>query len=138
MFKPNTDKYMNRISFSRGLVFLFVVILVSSFTFELPAKRFSPVGSWDYSVPGVAEGYETGTMIITRDRKEYRVTMQLTEYSKVEAEQVVYKNKTISFSFWVETEEILVSGTFDGENFNAKLSYSEGDFNLEALKKPAE
>jgi hypothetical protein len=38
----------------------------------------------------------------------------------------------------VETEEILVSGTFDGDNFTAKLSYSEGDFKLSAIRKLAE
>ena len=93
------------------------------------------MGSWEYSVPGVQPGYETGTMIIAKDGKDYKITMELNEYFKVDAEKVVYKKKTLSFTVWVETEEILVSGSFDGDNFSGKLSYFEGDFDITAKRK---
>ena len=129
---------MNFKTVSRGVFALLLVVLVSSFTFDSPTKKFSPVGNWEYSVPGVEPGYETGTMIIAQEGKGYKVSMELNEYVKVDAEKVVYKKNEISFSLWVETEEILVSGTFDGDNFTAKLSYSEGDFDLTAVRKAAE
>lgn len=122
----------------RGLIFMVLVILASSFTFDIPAKKYSPVGSWEYSVPGVQVGYESGTMIIAEDGKDYKVSLQLNEYFKVNAENVVYKKKNLSFSVYVETEEILISGTFEGDEFSAKLSYSEGDFDLIAVRKLAE
>lgn len=122
----------------RGLIFMVLVILASSFTFDIPAKKYSPVGSWEYSVPGVQVGYESGTMIIAEDGKDYKVSLQLNEYFKVNAENVVYKKKNLSFSVYVETEEILISGTFEGDEFSAKLSYSEGDFDLIAIRKLAE
>ena len=125
---------MKRKTVSRGLVFMLLIILVSSFTFDSPIKRFTPVGSWEYSVPGVQAGYETGTMIIAEDGKEYKVTMQLNEYFKVDAENVVYKKKDLSFSIYVETEEILVSGTFDGDEFKGSLSYFQGDFDITAKR----
>ncbi len=127
---------MNHKTISRGVFALLLVVLVSSFTFDSPAKKFSPVGNWEYSVPGVEPGYETGTMIITQEGKKYKVSMELNEYFKVDAEKVVYKKNDLSFSVWVETEEILVSGTFDGDKFTAKLSYSEGGFDLTAIRKP--
>ena len=119
---------------SRGLVALLIVVLVSSFSLESSLVRFSPVGTWEYSVPGVQPGYEKGSMVIEADGKEYKVTMVLNEYSKTEAEKVVYKKKTISFSIWVETEEILVSGSFDGDEFKGSLSYFEGDFSITAKR----
>lgn len=122
----------------RGLIFMVLVILASSFTFDIPAKKYSPVGSWEYSIPGVQVGYESGTMIIAEDGKDYKVSLQLNEYFKVNAENVVYKKKNLSFSVYVETEEILISGTFEGDEFSAKLSYSEGDFDLIAIRKLAE
>ena len=128
-------KYKN---ISNAVVSLFLVVLISSFTFDAPAMKYSPVGSWEYSVPGIQAGYEAGTMTISEDGKSYKVTMQLNEYFKVDAEKVVYKKKTLSFSVLVETEEVLVSGTFDGDKFTAKLSYSEGDFDLTALRNTAE
>jgi len=129
---------MNNKNISKAVVSLFLVVLISSFTFDAPAMKYSPVGSWEYSVPGIQAGYEAGTMTISEDGKSYKVTMQLNEYFKVDAEKVVYKKKTLSFSVLVETEEVLVSGTFDGDKFTAKLSYSEGDFDLTALRKTAE
>jgi len=126
---------MNYKNVSRGLIALLLVVLASSFTVEPPAKRFSPVGTWEYSVPGVQPGYEKGSMIITEDDSDYKVTMVLNEYYKTDVEELVYKKKTISFSFWVETEEILVTGTFDGDEFNGSLSYFEGDFKITAKRK---
>ena len=132
------DQLMNYKTISRGVLTLILVVLVSSFTLDAPAKKFSPVGSWEYSVPGVQPGYETGTMIIAKDGKDYKITMELNEYFKADAEKVVYKKKTLSFTVWVETEEILVSGSFDGDNFSGKLSYFEGDFDITAVRKGAE
>lgn len=126
---------MNYRSVSRGALCLLIVVFISSFTLNTPEKKFSPVGSWEYSVPGVQVGYETGTMVIAEDGKEFKVTMVLNEYSKVDAEKVVYSKKTISFSVWVENEEVLVSGSFDGDNFTGKLSYFEGDFDLKAKRE---
>ena len=129
---------MNNNTFFRGVFSVIILIMVSSFTIDAPVKKYSPVGSWDYSVPGVGEGYESGTMLISEDGKEYKVTLQLNEYSKVVAEKVVYKKKEMSFTIYVETEEILVAGIFDGDKFTAKLSYSEGEFDLSAVRKAAE
>ena len=129
---------MNYKNVPRAAFALLIVILVSSFTLAAPVKKFSPLGSWEYSVPGVPEGYETGTMHITEDGTEYKVSMQLNDYYKADAENVVYGKKELSFSVWVENEEILVSGSFDGDNFKAKLSFSEGEFDLTAVRKAAE
>ncbi len=125
---------MNYKNVYKGLITLVLVVLVSSFTVEPTAKKFSPVGIWNYSVPGVQPGYEEGSMIIAEDGKEYKVSMALTEYYNVEAEKVVYKRRALSFSFWVESEEILVSGTFDGDEFKGSLSYFEGDFDITAKR----
>ena len=120
----------------RVLLGLFILIVATSFKFDSYPLRFSPVGTWEYSVPGVEAGYEKGSMLIVREDREYKVTMVLNEFSKTEAEKVVYKRKNISFTIWVENEEIFVSGTFDGDHFRGTISYSEGDFNLTATRAP--
>ena len=125
---------MNYRKISSISLVLLLFMLLSSFTSEAPVKRFSPEGSWEYSVPGVQPGYETGTMIVAKDGKEYKVTMALNEYYQVAGEKVVYKKKQLSFSVWVETEEILVSGMFDEDRFKGTIQYSEGEFNLTAVR----
>jgi hypothetical protein len=129
---------MNSRIVTRAFIVLLLATLVSSFTTYTPAMKYSPEGSWEYSVPGVQSGYESGIMLIAKEGKDYEITMVLNEYSKVEAENVVYKNKALSFSLWVESEQIKVSGTFDGDKFTAKISYSEGDFDLMAVRKAEE
>ena len=129
---------MNFKTVSRVVLALFLVVLVSSFTFDSPVKKYSPAGTWEYSVPGIQDGYETGSIIITQNGKEYKITMVLNEYFKTEAKNVVYKKKSINFSVWVETEEILVSGTFEGDEFTGTLSYSEGDFDINASRNAVE
>jgi hypothetical protein len=125
---------MNYTNASRVMITLLLVVLASSFTVEPPAKKFTPVGTWEYSIPGVQPGYEKGSMIIAEDDKNYKVSMELNEYYQTDAENIIYKKKKISFSFFVETEEILVTGTFDGDDFSGSLSYFEGDFKITAKR----
>ena len=67
---------------SRALIAIILMVLVSSFALETSVPKFSPVGTWEYSVPGVQPGYEKGSMVIDADGKDYKVTMILNEYSK--------------------------------------------------------
>jgi len=125
---------MNYKNVFRGLAVLMVVVLASSFVSEPIAKKYSPAGTWEYSVPGVQPGYENGSMIVAEDGKNYKVTMVLNEYFRTDAEQVVYKKKSINFSVYVENEEVKVNGNFEGDDFSGRLSYFEGDFDITAKR----
>ena len=125
---------MNSKTISRSLVALLLVVFVSSFTYEAPAKKFTPVGTWEYAIDGVPDGYESGKMIIVKKDKVFKVTMALNEYYKTEGEKVAYKKKSLSFIVWVEAEEVTVSGTFDGDNFVGVVSLSQGDFDMTAKR----
>lgn len=129
---------MNFKSIAGTLVCLVILTLTSSFAPESSVKKFSPAGSWTYSVPGVPEGYETGTMIISETGKVLKVTLQLNEYYSVEAEKIVYNKKNLSFSVWVESEEVMIAGTFEENTFKAILSYFEGEFEMTATRIPSE
>ncbi len=119
---------------SRSLVALLLVVFVSSFTHEAPAKKFNPVGTWEYTVDGVPVEYETGKMIIVEKDKELKVSMEINEYFKAGGEKVSYKKKSLSFIIWVESEEVGVSGTFDGDMFDGIVSLSEGDYDITATR----
>ena len=125
---------MNHKNVIRVAVVLLVMVLASSFVSEPLAEKYTPAGTWEYAVPGVQPGYENGSMIIAEEGKDYKVTMVLNEYFKTEAEQVVYKKKAISFSVFVENEEVKVNGNFEGDEFKGRLSYFEGDFDITAKR----
>lgn len=121
-------------SYCRSMVAVLLLIMASSFSTEAPAKRFTPEGTWAYSVPGVPEGYDQGKMIIVKEEKGYGVTMAINEYAKAEAEDVIYKKKAIRFTVWVESEEVKVSGTFDGDRLSGTVALSLGEFELTATR----
>ncbi len=122
-------------SVSRGFAALFLLVLVSSFSFEDPAKKYSPAGTWEYSAPDVPEGYQEGTMIVVEKDNGYGVTMALNEYNKVDAEKVKFEDQTLTFSVWVEGEEVKLKGTFEGDNFTGTVSYSGGQVKVTAVRK---
>lgn len=125
---------MNRKEAVRAGLFLLFILVASSFATSHGPKRFTPVGTWEYSVPGVEAGYEKGSMVIEKENKEYIVTMHLNEYSRTLAENVVYRKKSISFTLLVEGEEIRVQGSFEGDEFEGSISYSAGEFSLSAKR----
>ena len=118
----------------RAMLGMVIIMLLSSVTLESTSFRFSPVGTWEYSVPGVEAGYEKGSMVIAKVDRDYKVTMILNEYSKTEAEEIVYKRKTLSFTIVVEGEEIQVKGSFNGDDFQGTITYSSGEFNILARR----
>ena len=129
---------MNNKSVFRSLTAVLLVIVIASFSYASPAKKFSPAGTWEYSVPDVPEGYQNGNMIIVKLKDGYGITMGINEYSKVEAEHVVYKKKSLSFTLYVEYEEIAISGTFDKDTFTGTLSFSQGESDITAVRKVKE
>ncbi len=126
---------MNYKIISRGMISLILVVLVSSFSYEAPLKKFSPVGNWEYQTTGVPEEFQTGTLIITEKDKEYSVSVVLNEYLTVKGENVVYQKKSIKFTIFVESAEFTLSGNFNGDEFSGTLSYTEGDFEVSAVRK---
>ena len=116
---------MNYKNVFSAVMAMLLILSVSVFANDAPEK-FSPVGTWEYSVPYAPDGYQAGTMIIAEKEDGYSVSMVLNEYSKAEGEKVEYDNKSIKFSVWVEGEEVRISGEFDGDSFTGKVDYSGG------------
>ena len=134
-YSPAIHLTMKSITIMRSLVALLLVVLVSSFTSNPPAKRFSPVGTWDYTIEGVPEEYESGSMIISEKDKAYEISMALNEYYTIEGESIEYKKKKLNFIIWVESEEVSISGSFDGDTFSGLVSLSQGDFDMVGERK---
>lgn len=135
MYHSKRNATMKYTIVSRAMMALLFVLLASSFTYEIPAKKFTPVGTWAYSAPDVPEGYQQGKIVIVEDGNTYGVSMVLNEYYSAKGEKVTYSKKTIKFSVWVESQEVIVEGTFDGDEFTGTVSYSEGSFDLTAVRE---
>lgn len=117
------------------LLLLVLVIFTTSLTFAPGEKKFSPVGTWEFTAPEAPEGYTNGNLVISKKESGYAVTMEFNEYLKFNADNVVYKAKKIEFTVYIEAETVAISGTFDKDNFTGEASYSGGVIELTAVRK---
>jgi hypothetical protein len=122
----------------RSVAAAMLVILVASFTSAPIAKKFSPVGTWEYSIVDVPPEYQNGMMVITKTKGGLNVSMGPGGDYMSEAQDVVYKKKNLEFNLQVEYETITISGTFDKDAFEGTVSLSQGDFEISALRKVEE
>ncbi len=121
-------------TFTRVAATVFTLILVTSFTNGPVNMKYSPAGTWDYTVPGVQSGYETGQMIITEKEEGLGVTIALNEYYKIDGEDVEYVKKELKFKVYLENEQITIAGKFEKDEFTGTVSYFEGDFDMSAVR----
>ena len=117
------------------LLLLVLVIFTTSLTLAPGEKKFNPVGTWEFKAPEAPEGYTTGNLVISKKESGYAITMEFNEYLKFNAVDVVYKNKKIEFTVYVEGEMVTISCTFDKDNFTGEASYSGGVIDLTAVRK---
>lgn len=118
------------------LVLLFAIISVST---GQTTKKVDPVGSWKFDAPYAPEGFTTGTIVISLVEQKHTATMSFTgsEY-KLNGENVKVENDSVSFSIFLEGQDIKVSLKGDvNEKLVGKAVYSEGEVPLTLTKTPA-
>ena len=118
-----------------GLSLLFVLSL-GAFT---PAEKdVDPVGTWSFTAPDAPYDYQSGDIVISKEKKEFKVKLVFNEYFKVDATNVKYEKNTISFRVYVDDETVYIKGTFDEKTgFLGKAMTSMGDMAIKATKKVA-
>jgi len=117
------------------LLLLVLVIFTTSITCAPGEKKFNPVGIWAFKALEAPEGYTSGNLVISKKKSEYAVTIGFNEYLKYNTVDVVYKDKKIEFTAYIEGETVTISGTFDKDSFTGEASYSEGVLELTAQRK---
>lgn len=123
---------MNMKIIARSAGSLALVLLLASFTFISLPDKFSPVGTWEYNVPGVPQGYDRGVMVISEGEEGLIVSIGPSQDYLTPTQDVEFKKKTLSFKVIVEYEEVVIQGEFDMEQFSGTVSYVEGVFDMTA------
>ncbi len=117
-----------------GLSVLFVMSL-GAFT---PAEKdVDPVGNWTFSCPDAPYDYQTGTFVISKEKKEYKVQVVFNEYYKINGSNVKFEKNELSFRVYVDDETVYIKGKFDEKTgaFTGKAMTSMGDMAIKAKKK---
>ena len=125
---------MNFKLFYQGLLALTMLFVITFDARSAPVVNYSPVGTWEYNVPGVPEGYDRGVMVITEGEDGYVVEVGPSKDYLMKGQKVEYSNNKLSFVVYVEYEEVKISGDFDKDKFEGTVSYVEGVFDMTAAK----
>lgn len=117
------------------LSFILILGLISIIALSATVK--DPVGKWKFTAPGAPYGYVQGLIEIVKDLDEYKATLSFTgmEY-KFELEKVKYEDEKLSFSLYLEGEDIYVLMSFsEDDKLSGKALYSQGEVALYATRE---
>ncbi|MDO9339072.1 MAG: hypothetical protein Q7T72_00930, partial [Bacteroidales bacterium] len=99
-------------------------------------KKTNPVGTWKFEAPYAPEGYTSGTIAVGLEEQKYSTTMVFTgsEY-KLTGEKVKVANDSVSFSIYLEGQDIKVMLKIENETkMSGKAVYTEGEVPLSLTK----
>lgn len=100
------------------------------------SKQENPVGTWKFEAPYAPEGYNSGIIVVGIAEKKNTTTMSFTgsDY-KIEGEKVKAANDSITFSVYVEGQDVKVFLKIESETtMSGKAVYSEGEIPLTLTK----
>jgi len=95
-----------------------------------------PIGTWKFEAPYAPEGYTSGTIVVGMAENKYNSTMVFTgsDY-KLTGEKVKFEKDTVSFTIYIEGEDINVTLKMEnGTKMAGKAVYSEGEVPLTMTK----
>ena len=117
------------------IIFIFIVIFVytlTSFAQQSKGQKNNSVGTWKFEAPYAPEGYTSGTIEVGFAEKKYSASMMFSgsEY-KLNGEKVKIENDTISFSVFIEDQDVAVKLKMENSSkMSGKAVYTEGEVPL--------
>ena len=94
-------------------------------------------GAWEYTVENVPIEYSKGVLMISKENKEYSIKIQLAA-GVLGAENVLVKDKTITFSVYVEGSKVSVTLKVNGDIITGESSSYDGNFAIEGKRMQPE
>jgi hypothetical protein len=117
-----------------ALLSVFFVVGLTAFT--PAADGNDPVGTWTFNAPDAPYDYQTGDLVITKDKKEYKVKVVFNEYYKMDATNVTFEKEELAFRVYVDTETVYIKCKFNEKGeMVGKAMTSMGDLPLKAKRK---
>jgi hypothetical protein len=112
-------------------LFLFTIIfvfLLSALSAQTNNLKKDPVGNWLFEAPYAPEGYRNGVINLVKTENKLSATMAFgSGENKFTGDKVKIENDTISFTVYIEGQEVAVKLAFIEESkMTGKAVYTEG------------
>jgi hypothetical protein len=100
------------------------------------AKKFNPVGKWEFNVPDAPYGYNNGKFEVKIIDDLYSVSINFDGMDyKFEGEMVFFDNDKFSFNLYLEGVDVYMAFTFsDKDKMRGVATYTEGELIMSAKR----
>ncbi len=98
---------------------------------------YTPAGNWNYTVLNTPQGDIKGTMMITKEEESFAGVLKSSN-GTINMKDVSIEENVLSSTFYYEGYKFNFKGTFEGEAFNGNISFSDGEFAVNATRTPPE
>lgn len=113
-----------------------LVLLFSLAAFSPADSAKDPIGTWTFTAPDAPYDYQTGDMVVSKDKKVYKVKVVFNEYYKMDATNVKFENEELSFRVYVDTETVYIKCKInEKDELVGKAMTSMGDLPMKAKRK---
>ena len=110
------------------------VLMISVLLFA-GSKNQGILGTWSFQAPDAPWGYHKGDLVLTKKDGKYAATIVFDQYNKVDGENVKVNGNKVTFTVYLEGEQVVFMGLVDKDSFTGKASYSEGELPIKAVRK---
>jgi hypothetical protein len=115
---------------------LLTFLLSINISGQTGVSKTDPTGNWKFEAPSADEGYNSGAILVGMAEQKHTVTLIFTgsEY-KIAGEKVKFEKGILSFSVYLEGEEIMATLNMEsGSKMTGKAVYSGGEVPLTLTK----
>jgi len=117
------------------LTVIIVLVLAGTSSVFAQKRHTNPLGTWHFKAPDAPYEYQTGDIVITKEKGQYKGEIVFSEYYKVQTYNFKVKGDTISFKANVEGDEVYIKAGIKKNKLAGKASYSEGSLLITAERK---
>lgn len=120
----------------KRLIFLMLagLLIVSTVKAFAPSEKKDFLGDWKFENPHAPYGYHQGTFSIQEKEDDLTGNLKFTDGYKVDLKNFVLTDGTLRFSMVVDSYDITITTTVEGDKLKGTALTPDGDLPFEAVK----
>ncbi len=116
-------------------VFIFLVVALVAYACASSKKvADASIGTWEYVIKNTPEGDLNGTLVIAKEGDDYSGYLESSQ-GRIDLNEVSIQDGNLNSKFNYMGYQVLMSGIFEGNMFNGKVSVDYNDFMMTATRK---
>ena len=116
-------------------IFIFLVVALVAYACASSKKVADvSIGTWDYVIKNTPEGDLNGTLVIAKEGDAYSGYLESSQ-GRIDLNEVSVQEGNLNSKFDYMGYQVLMSGLFEGNMFNGKVSVDYNDFMMTATRK---